>query len=47
MLLIDTNVLVDVLENNPEWVDWSMGQLRAQSKIHLWPSTPSSTPNSR
>jgi predicted nucleic acid-binding protein len=34
MLLVDTNVLVDVLENDPEWVDWSIGQLRAQSKIH-------------
>ena len=34
MLLVDTNVLVDVLENDPNWADWSIGQLRAQSKIH-------------
>ena len=34
MLLVDTNVLVDVLENDPQWADWSIGQLRAQSKIH-------------
>ncbi len=34
MLLVDTNVLVDVLENDPVWVDWSIAQLRAQSKIH-------------
>jgi predicted nucleic acid-binding protein len=34
MLLVDTNVLVDVLENDPEWADWSIEQLRAQSKIH-------------
>ena len=34
MLLVDTNVLVDVLENDPEWADWSIAQLRAQSKIH-------------
>ena len=34
MLLVDTNVLVDVLENDPSWADWSIGQLRAQSKIH-------------
>jgi predicted nucleic acid-binding protein len=34
MLLVDTNVLVDVLENDSEWADWSIGQLRAQSKIH-------------
>lgn len=34
MLLVDTNVLVDVLEDDPAWVDWSIGQLRAQSKVH-------------
>lgn len=34
MLLVDTNVLVDVLTNDAQWVDWSIGQLRAQSKVH-------------
>jgi predicted nucleic acid-binding protein len=34
MLLVDTNVLVDVLQDDPEWADWSIGQLRAQAKIH-------------
>lgn len=34
MLLVDSNVLIDVLENDPEWADWSISQLRAQSKIH-------------
>ena len=34
MLLVDTSVLVDVLENDPDWADWSIGQLRAQSKVH-------------
>jgi predicted nucleic acid-binding protein len=34
MLLVDTNVLADVLEDDPEWADWSIGQLRAQSQIH-------------
>lgn len=34
MLLVDTNVLVDVLEDDPDWADWSTGQLRAQSKLH-------------
>ena len=34
MPLVDTNVPVDVLENDPEWADWSIGQLRAQSKVH-------------
>ena len=33
-MLIDTNVLVDVLENDPEWADWSVAQLRAQAQIH-------------
>ncbi|MEW6647007.1 MAG: type II toxin-antitoxin system VapC family toxin [Pseudomonadota bacterium] len=34
MLLVDTNVLVDVLEDEPGWADWSINQLRAQSKVH-------------
>jgi predicted nucleic acid-binding protein len=34
MVLVDTNVLVDVLQNDPQWVDWSIGQLRAQASIH-------------
>ena len=33
MLLVDTNVLVDVLQDDPQWADWSIGQLRAQSKV--------------
>lgn len=33
-MLIDTNVLVDVLENDPDWADWSVAQLQAQSKVH-------------
>ena len=34
MLLVDTNILVDVLENDPAWVEWSIQQLRAQAQIH-------------
>lgn len=34
MLLVDTNVLVDVFQNDPEWADWSVAQLRAQAQIH-------------
>ncbi len=34
MLLVDTNVLVDVLEDDPKWADWSVRQLRAQSQVH-------------
>ena len=32
-VLVDTNVLIDVLENDPTWADWSIEQLRAQSKL--------------
>ena len=31
MLLVDTNVLVDVLQDDPTWADWSVRQLRAQA----------------
>ncbi|MFZ9507133.1 MAG: type II toxin-antitoxin system VapC family toxin [Burkholderiaceae bacterium] len=34
LILVDTNVLVDVLENDPEWADWSIAQLRAQSRVY-------------
>ncbi len=34
MLLVDTNVLVDVLQNDPQWADWSIAQLRAQANLH-------------
>ena len=34
MLLVDTNVLVDMLQNDPQWADWSIAQLRAQAQLH-------------
>ena len=34
MLLVDTNVLVDVIQDDPRWADWSMRQLRAQAALH-------------
>jgi len=34
VLIVDTDVLVDVLQDEPRWADWSIGQLRAQSKVH-------------
>lgn len=34
MLLVDTNVLIDVLEDDPRWVDWSIDMLRRQSQVH-------------
>ena len=33
MLLVDTNVLLDVLQDDPQWAEWSMAQLRAQSQV--------------
>ena len=34
MLLVDTNVLVDVLEDDPDWADWSLTQLQNQAQVH-------------
>ena len=31
MLLVDTNVILDVIENDPEWAAWSQAQLDAAS----------------
>jgi len=33
-MLVDTNILVDVLEADPEWADWSVAQLQSQAKVH-------------
>lgn len=33
MLIVDTNVLVDVLGNDPVWADWSIRNLRAHSQV--------------
>jgi len=33
MLLVDTNVLVDVVERDPAWSGWSVAQMRAQARI--------------
>lgn len=34
MLIVDTNVLIDVLEDDPEWADWSLQRLRELARIH-------------
>ena len=34
MLIVDTNVLVDVLQDDPDWAEWSISQLRAQAQVH-------------
>jgi predicted nucleic acid-binding protein len=33
-MLVDTNVLVDILQNDPVWADWSVAQLQSQAKVH-------------
>lgn len=33
MLLVDTNVLVDVFEDDPDWADWSVARLREHSVV--------------
>jgi len=34
MVIVDTNVLLDVLEGDPQWLQWSVGELRRLSKAH-------------
>lgn len=31
MTLVDTNVLLDLVPNDPEWADWSIAQLETAS----------------
>lgn len=31
MILVDTNVLLDVVQDDPQWGDWSQAQLEAHS----------------
>lgn len=33
-LIVDTHVPVDLLEDDPDWAQWSIGQLRAQAQVH-------------
>jgi hypothetical protein len=34
MLLVDTNVIVDVWQKDVHWWEWSVAQLRSQSLVH-------------
>jgi predicted nucleic acid-binding protein len=34
MVLVDTNVVVDVWQDDSAWSGWSLAQLRAQSQVH-------------
>jgi hypothetical protein len=33
VLIVDTNVLIDVFENDPGWSDWSVDRLREHSVV--------------
>ena len=33
-MLVDTNVLLDVVLDDPKWADWSQGQLESASLTH-------------
>ena len=34
MVIVDTNVLVDVLEDDPDWAEWSAARMRELAEIH-------------
>jgi predicted nucleic acid-binding protein len=34
LMLVDTNVLLDVIQDDATWADWSISQLRSQAKVH-------------
>jgi predicted nucleic acid-binding protein len=34
MVLVDTNVLIDVVQPGQPWAEWSIKQLELQSKVH-------------
>jgi predicted nucleic acid-binding protein len=34
VLLVDTNVILDVVEDDPRWYNWSVEQLRHLSRAH-------------
>ena len=34
MILVDSNVIIDVLGNDAQWASWSIAQLRQQSQVH-------------
>jgi hypothetical protein len=34
MILLDSNVILDIWDADPTWSPWSLGQLRRQSALH-------------
>ena len=33
-MLVDTNVLLDIIQDDATWADWSISQLQSQSKVY-------------
>ena len=33
-MFVDANVLIDALEDEPIWSDWSIAQLKEQASLH-------------
>jgi len=33
LILVDTNILIDIVESDPQWADWSQRQLDAASAV--------------
>jgi hypothetical protein len=40
VLIVDTNIILDLLEDDPAWAEWSVRQLRAQAQVHELVITP-------
>lgn len=34
MLLVDTNIIIDVIDDDPQWFNWSVRQMRHLSSVH-------------
>jgi len=34
VLIVDTNVLLDVVEDDPDWAEWSIRRMRDYARIH-------------
>jgi predicted nucleic acid-binding protein len=35
MILVDANVLLDVLQDDPKWAAWSQGQLESAAHMYI------------
>ncbi len=44
VVIVDTNAVVDVLEDGPDWVEWSTDRMRDLPKIHEFAINPAIEP---